>query len=319
MIEYSPDVFAFLRQRDGFSNEILMKSLDPEKNKQSVFKAGESQGKSGSFFFFSQDQNFIIKTMTESDFQAFQRIQKAYFDRVNNDPNCLLGRIYGIYSVIQEDKAPVKLVVMGNCMKNAKMHQGVFDLKGSLVARLTKGPILSKSQILKDRNILALNKQKEWLNFRPRDREQIWNAMISDVEMLWKFNLMDYSLLLCIQDNPDYKTIETKYAEQAKYRGNRKRVMLAELREKFEKDNNLQERRHKFLSKNGKFIYHVGIIDYLQDYSLGKQLENLWKQHIMMAGKMISAVNPYDYALRFLDFMRKNVIIDQEARTGTRS
>lgn len=68
VIEYSPDVFAFLRQRDGFSNEILMKSLDPEKNKQSVFKAGESQGKSGSFFFFSQDQNFIIKTMTESDF-----------------------------------------------------------------------------------------------------------------------------------------------------------------------------------------------------------------------------------------------------------
>jgi hypothetical protein len=30
------------------------------------------------------------------------------------------------------------------------------------------------------------------------------NAMISDVEMLRKFNLMDYSLLLCIQKNPDF-------------------------------------------------------------------------------------------------------------------
>lgn len=74
VIEYAPDVFAFLREKDGFTNEILRDSLNPEKNKQMVFKAGESQGKSGSFFFFSQDQKFIIKTMTDSDFNAFQRI-----------------------------------------------------------------------------------------------------------------------------------------------------------------------------------------------------------------------------------------------------
>jgi hypothetical protein len=53
--EWSPDVFAFLRQRDGYSNDILMESLNPEANKDMVFKAGESQGKSGSFFFFSKD------------------------------------------------------------------------------------------------------------------------------------------------------------------------------------------------------------------------------------------------------------------------
>lgn len=53
VIEYSPDVFAFLRARDGYDNSVLRESLLPEKNKKSVFKAGESQGKSGSFFFFS--------------------------------------------------------------------------------------------------------------------------------------------------------------------------------------------------------------------------------------------------------------------------
>ena len=77
--EYAPDVFAFLRQKDGYSNEVLRQSLNPEANKKMVFKAGESQGKSGSFFFFSQDQQFIIKTMTEEDFDAFTRIQKKYF------------------------------------------------------------------------------------------------------------------------------------------------------------------------------------------------------------------------------------------------
>ena len=72
--EYAPDVFAFLRQKDGYDNSILKESLDPDVNRSMVFKAGESQGKSGSFFFFSKDQRFIIKTMTDSDFNAFQRI-----------------------------------------------------------------------------------------------------------------------------------------------------------------------------------------------------------------------------------------------------
>jgi 1-phosphatidylinositol-4-phosphate 5-kinase len=62
-----------------------------------VFKAGESQGKSGSFFFFSKDQRFIIKTMTDSDFKAFRRIQKSYFARVCTDEKSLLARVYGIY------------------------------------------------------------------------------------------------------------------------------------------------------------------------------------------------------------------------------
>ena len=49
----------------------LIESLNPRNNIESIFKAGESQGKSGSFFFFSQDKKFIIKTMTDSDYLAF--------------------------------------------------------------------------------------------------------------------------------------------------------------------------------------------------------------------------------------------------------
>ena len=103
MTEYSPDVFAFLRQKDGYDNSVLKESLDPETNKKMVFKAGESQGKSGSFFFFSQDQKFIIKTMTEEDFYAFKRIQKKYFQHVSTNDDSILARIYGIYSVRMED------------------------------------------------------------------------------------------------------------------------------------------------------------------------------------------------------------------------
>ena len=40
-----------------------MKSLDNVSNRKMIFKAGEGAGASGSFFFFSYDNKFIIKTL----------------------------------------------------------------------------------------------------------------------------------------------------------------------------------------------------------------------------------------------------------------
>ena len=97
--EYAPDVFAYLRDLDGIDLPKIKESLSPEHNRDSVFKAGEASGKSGSFFFFSHDKNFIIKTMTSSDLAAFKKLFKRYFAHVNQNPNSLLARIYGIYSV----------------------------------------------------------------------------------------------------------------------------------------------------------------------------------------------------------------------------
>ena len=35
--------------------------------------------------------------------------------------------------------------------------------------------------------------------------------------------------------------------------------------------------RHKFLSTCGRYIYHIGIIDYLQDFNFDKKGENFLK------------------------------------------
>jgi hypothetical protein len=48
-----------------------MTSLDAEMNRSRVFKAGEASGASGSFFFFSHDKNFIIKTISTDEKQFF--------------------------------------------------------------------------------------------------------------------------------------------------------------------------------------------------------------------------------------------------------
>jgi len=58
---------------------------------------------------------------------------------------------------------------------------------------------------------------------------------------------------------------------------------------------------HNFMSDNGKYIYHIGIIDYLQDYNSEKRIENQYKS-IMYGARRITIVPPKQYAERFFEF-----------------
>jgi 1-phosphatidylinositol-4-phosphate 5-kinase len=169
--EYAPEVFGFLRHLDNIDKNIVKESLSAEKNRDSVFKAGESQGKSGSFFFFSHDKNFIIKTMTESDLSTFKKLFMAYFKGVASRPNSLLARIYGIYTVKKEEVEPVHLILMGNTKKsNDKNIVNVFDLKGSFIHREVDEKNLKPTATLKDINLLNACKKKILLKFKKEDQ-----------------------------------------------------------------------------------------------------------------------------------------------------
>jgi len=72
--------FAALREADGISTESVLASLDAEMNRSRVFKAGEASGASGSFFFFSHDNNFIIKTISVEEKKFFiKNVAPKYF------------------------------------------------------------------------------------------------------------------------------------------------------------------------------------------------------------------------------------------------
>lgn len=64
-----------------------------------------------------------------------------------------------------------------------------------------------------------------------------------------------------------------------------------------------------FLSSDYKYIYHISIIDYLQDYNWDKKSENLLKRIWRGHKAEISAVNPNHYARRFIEFMANEVIL----------
>jgi len=82
---------------------------------------------------------------------------------------------------------------------------------------------------------------------------------------------MDYSLLLCISENSNYTKPRLE-------ENNREQIKI--LKAKFE----TTRTRHTFMSKNGRFIYHLGLIDYLQDYHFEKKVENFLKETMMLGG-----------------------------------
>jgi hypothetical protein len=71
--------------------------------------------------------------------------------------------------------------------------------------------------------------------------------------------------------------------------------------------------RHAFMSDDGKYIYHLGIIDYLQEYDWSKWGETFLKSNFVAAdnGDMISSVPPEKYYKRYYNFMATQVIVNQ--------
>ena len=66
-----------------------------------------------------------------------------------------------------------------------------------------------------------------------------------------------------------------------------------------------QFNRHMFLSSDGQWVYHVSLIDYLQQWNFEKKSEAFAKKWFLgKNSKGISAVPPEPYAKRFLSFMR---------------
>ena len=64
-----------------------------------MFKAKESAGKSGSFFFFSFDRQFIIKTMNNAELKVFENALFDYVRFLKENPESLIARIYGVFTV----------------------------------------------------------------------------------------------------------------------------------------------------------------------------------------------------------------------------
>lgn len=193
--DYAPWVFRHLRANFGLDPADYLVSLT---SKYILSELG-SPGKSGSFFYFSRDYKYIIKTIHHGEHKFLRRILKEYYNHVQDNPNTLLSQFYGLHRVKIPYGRKIHFVVMNNLFPPHRDIHRTFDLKGSTIGRDFKEEDLEKNPraTLKDLNWLRRNLH---LEFGPTKKKAFIEQMQKDVKLLQKLHVMDYSLLIGIHD-----------------------------------------------------------------------------------------------------------------------
>lgn len=244
--------------------------------------AGEGAGKSGSFFFFTKDSKFIIKTIPNQDKDSLVRCLEGYINYLSLNPNSLLARHYGLFKVMTPFFKPCYIVLMGNVTKFNQKENCLytFDLKGSKYTRNTKGFKPAKAfQFHRDLS----NHEKTGEVSKSINQSQAWNKIyVSLSDNLKKQKLPLYKPVL---KDLDFKAINNVLKDKNVFSLSEKQQtkiiqILAKdvdfLRsnwlldysffvavEYFDGQGKLDVSRHSYLSSSGNEIYHFGIIDFL--------------------------------------------------------
>ncbi|KAI1420438.1 hypothetical protein F5Y12DRAFT_128975 [Xylaria sp. FL1777] len=193
--DYAPWVFRHLRALFRLDPADYLMSLT---GKYILSELG-SPGKSGSFFYFSRDYKYIIKTIHHGEHKFLRKILKDYYNHVIDNPNTLLSQFYGLHRVKMPYGKKIHFVVMNNLFPPHKDIHTTFDLKGSTIGRDYKEEDLEKNPraTLKDLNWL---RRKRHLELGLQKRQLFLQQLQSDVKLLQKLKIMDYSLLIGMHD-----------------------------------------------------------------------------------------------------------------------
>ncbi|TIB28357.1 hypothetical protein E3P86_03868 [Wallemia ichthyophaga] len=158
-----------------------------------------SPGKSGSFFYFSRDFKYIIKTVSHTEHKFLRSILKDYYNHVKSNPHTLLSRFYGLHRVKLPRGRKIHFVIMNNLFPPHRDIHETYDLKGSAIGREYPEEKAREKPgaVLKDKN--WVNRHRS-LELGPEKRALFLTQLQRDTMLLQKLGIMDYSLLLGIHD-----------------------------------------------------------------------------------------------------------------------
>jgi 1-phosphatidylinositol-4-phosphate 5-kinase len=193
--KYAPWVFRHLRTLFRLDPADYLMSLT---GKYILSELG-SPGKSGSFFYFSRDYKYIIKTIHHAEHKFLRKILKDYYQHVNDNPNTLLSQFYGLHRVKMPYGRKIHFVVMNNLFPPHRDIHQTFDLKGSTIGRDYREDDLENNPraTLKDLNWL---RRKRNLELGLQKKKLFLEQLYKDVRLLQRLQIMDYSLLVGIHD-----------------------------------------------------------------------------------------------------------------------
>ncbi|KAJ3189807.1 Phosphatidylinositol-4-phosphate 5-kinase [Gaertneriomyces sp. JEL0708] len=340
--DYAPWVFREIRKKAGIEPADYLTSL----TEKYILSEISSAGKSGSFFYYSSDYRFIIKTIHPHELRVFLKMIENYHQHICDNPNSLLCRIYNLARVKLPHGRKVHFVVMGNVFPPNKDIHEVYDLKGSTFGREYPEDLAKDDPraVLKDLNWINRGKK---LELGPQKRQLLVEQLERDVEFLVKHKIMDYSLLIGIHDlkrgnkenirdqtlavyDPNPASLSRQNTSTSIRGPKPTRKELKRMMSETEPlpycpstsmlpDFPAQERTNcVFYQDHGGFassdernepsaeLYYIGVIDIFTKYNVAKRVEHFWKSMTQDA-KSISAVHPRRYGRRFLQFMKEAI------------
>ena len=194
-VEYAPKIFSYLRKLDLVKEEEIINSLLPMNNKNGI---QDSEGKGGSFFLNSDDNEYSLKTITFDEAELIRGLLLCRMaEYLSSNKESIIGRIYGVYKIsmktglIKEDEIYFILMknVIGSFNENLICK---YDLKGSSLNRkVNLGEFVTN--VMKDNNfkdieqVLLLNKQ---------NAQKLLTVASEDANFFCGVKVMDYSLLV---------------------------------------------------------------------------------------------------------------------------
>nr|CAI5842522.1 unnamed protein product [Callosobruchus analis] len=190
---YAPIAFRYFRDLFGIQPDDFLVSMC-----NSGLRELSNPGASGSIFYVTTDDEFIIKTVQHKEGEFLQKLLPGYYMNLNQNPRTLLPKFFGLYCY-QCNSKNVRLVVMNNLLPSSvQMHQK-YDLKGSTYKRkASKAERQKNSPTFKDLDFMEDHPEGVLME------ADTYNALVKtiqrDCRVLESFKIMDYSLLLAIHN-----------------------------------------------------------------------------------------------------------------------
>ena len=334
-VEYAPNIFSYLRKLDLIKDEEIINSLLPMNNTNGI---KDSEGKGGSFFLNTDDNEYSLKTITFGEAELIRGLLLCSMaEHISNNPESIIGRIYGVYKIsmktglFQEDEIYFILMknVIGSFNENLICK---YDLKGSTLNREANiGE--HAANVMKDNNFRTI---EQVLLLNKTYCEKLLEVATKDANFFCDAKVMDYSLLVAkISLNKDEiidlfgdahrRQSEIEYfnmigkeretnanndsalevKEENKDNNGDKNEEIKNQNIRYNRDKIKPLRKYFFPSLKGDVLYIIAIIDFFQLYNIQKTLETqlkLFKKGVTK--KDISSMPPEGYKERFISFVK---------------
>ncbi|CAI5662328.1 unnamed protein product [Oreochromis niloticus] len=318
---YAPIAFRYFRELFGIRPDDYLYSLCNE-----PLIELSNPGASGSLFYVSSDDEFIIKTVQHKEAEFLQKLLPGYFMNINQNKRTLLPKFYGLYCV-QAGGKNIRIVVMNNLLPRIIPMHLKYDLKGSTYKRRAS-PKEREKAVPTHKDLDFIQDMPDGLLLEAENYNALCKTIQRDCLLLQSFKIMDYSLLMGIH-NMDQASREKERSggSLVDNAGSEGAVTPDQRRPQAQKSlyctamESIQgEARGKGAldsedhmggiparnSKGERLLIYIGIIDILQSYRFIKKLEHSWKA-LVHDGDTVSVHRPGFYAERFQQFMCNTV------------